>query len=112
MGAPSTSIEVAPSEPSTVGQEKGVASKIPKTITSHDNRKKVDIIDKWMSGMKSWNAAATVPEPSSKNIDKASKVADIEQWRKPMLYDDDILWDLHGDDFPDYEYGKPLLPAT
>ena len=62
--------------------------------------------------MKSWNAVATVPKPSSKNIDEAAKVADIEQWHKPMSYNDDILWDLHGDDFLEYEYGKPLLPTT
>ena len=112
VGAPTRSIKIAPSAPSIEGQEKGVASKIPKIITTHDNRNKVDIIDKWMSGMMSWNAAATVPKPSSKNIDEAAKVADIEQWRKPMSYDDDILWDLHGDDFPDFKYGKRLRPAT
>ena len=59
--------------------------------------------------MMSWNAAATIPKPSSKKIDEAAKDADIDQWRKPMSYDDDILWDLHGDDFPDYVYDKPLL---
>ena len=51
-GAAARSTEVAPSAPSTEGQEIGVASKIAKTITTHDNRKEVDIVDKWMSGMK------------------------------------------------------------
>ena len=112
--APSTA-DNAPAAPSTADKDavsKGMPPKIPKTITGYDNRKKDVNVEKWLAGVKNWNASATVAKPSSKNPDEAAKIADVEQWRKPMSYDDDILWDMHGDDYDVYAYGKPLLPIS
>ena len=44
--------------------------------------------------------------------EQAAKVQDLSQWRKPMSYDDNILWDMSSDDYPNFEYGKQLLPLV
>ena len=85
-------------------------SLIHKSIIGHDNQRTNVNVEKWMSSMKNRpKSAATV---SAQQIDEAAKVRDYAQWRKPMSYDDNILWDMASDDYPKYEYGKQLLPLV